>query len=434
MKSIFLPIVLTACTSEEKENNTSESVDSVLEEEETLHCVSGGTAEAEANGWRVEGSRYSLYTETSKAEAEEMSKMIESSFSALEEWFQDAPQSTESLVVEVYQSDSAWADAILSDGLDVPYGAGGYYHPTTQKAYLYLQPTRYYTRQLLIHEVIHQFHDLIRVSDRELPSWYVEGIAEYLSMYDWDGSCIRLGRLPLITQEDMPLRALQESGELSLSNHFQQDDSVSRPLEWAIFRYFDIHYPVEWDQFRYRMDEGEENAMQIFEDVFEDSLDTFEPPLVSWLEEEQQPFIATYLEWSHIDSEYIEGWSDVFSIAPLKWGADEFSVHVSSLDPTWNGGVLLSFDDTSNWSALVVSEDGTLQTFEVTQGNALWWDQGSVSSSESGYSISVVPENGAMRVIINQDELVFPIAFQPLTGLALNGSAVQFSEIRWTVP
>lgn len=434
MKSIFLLLTLMACTSQEPEKSQDEPAENLIEE--TLHCVSGGTAEALNGGWVVEGSRYALYTQTSQAEAEEMSKLIESSFLALEEWFHTAPQSDELLVVEVYQSESEWADAIMADGLDVPYGAGGYYHPTTQKAYLYVQPTEYYTRQLLIHEVIHQFHDLARTSTHELPGWYVEGIAEYLSMYDWDGSCIRLGRLPLITQEDMPLRALQESGALSLTNHFQEGDSVSRPLEWAMFRYFDIHHPVEWEQFRYQMDEGDgvEDATFIFENIFEDTLDSFEAPLVAWLEEEQQPFIATYLEWRHIDAENIEGWSDVFSIAPLKSSIDEFSVHVSSFDSSWSGGVLLSFDDTSNWTALVVHEDGVLQTFEVTQGDALWWDQGSVSSSASGYSISVFPEHEAMRVIINGDEHVFPIVFQPATGLALNGSEVQFSDISWTVP
>ena len=164
-----------------------------------------------------------LYSETSQEKARMMSKMIESSFSAMEEWFHSSPPSTTRLVVEVYQTETEWANAIASDGLDIPYGAGGYYHPTTQKAYLYVQPTRYYTRQLLIHEVIHQFHDLIRTSDQALPGWYIEGMARYLSMYDWDGSCIQLGRLPLITQEDMPQRALQESNMLSLREHFQEE-------------------------------------------------------------------------------------------------------------------------------------------------------------------------------------------------------------------
>lgn len=424
-----------ACTSQDKKDSNQETEDSLLlEDEGTLHCASGGTAVSYNDGWLLEGSHYSLYSKTSQAESEEMSKMIESSFTALEEWFQHSPQNSEPLVVEVYQNEGDWADAISTDGLDVPYGAGGYYHPTTRKAYLYTQPTQYYTRQLLIHEVIHQFHDLIRSSTRDLPGWYVEGIAEYLSMYDWDGSCIRLGRLPLITQEDMPQKALQESGALSLSNHFQESDSISRPLEWAMFRYFDLHYGAKWDEFRYQMDEGEGDASSIFEDVFDDSLDAFEAPLISWLEEEQQPFVTTYLEWCHIDSENIEGWSDVFSIAPLKLNADEFSVHVSSFESLWTGGVLLSFDDTANWTSLVVNEDGSLQTFEVIEGTALWWDQGTVSRSEVGYTISVLPENGAMRVLINGEEHVFPIIFEPTPGLALNGSEIQFSEIRWIAP
>lgn len=425
MKQISSIIPILACTSLEKESQP--------QEEDTLHCASSGTPAPYNNGWIVEGEHYSLYSETSQEEAEIMSKMIESSFSAMEEWFHSSPPSTTQLVVEVYQTETAWANAIAFDGLDIPYGAGGYYHPTTQKAYLYVQPTRYYTRQLLIHEVIHQFHDLIRTSDRALPGWYVEGIAEYMSMYDWDGSCIQLGRLPLITQEDMPQRALQESSTLSLREHFQENDSVSRPLEWAMFRYFDIHHAEQWDDFRYEMDEGEMDATSIFESLFDESLEDFEAPILSWLEEEQQSFIATYLEWSHIDSQNVEGWSDFFSIAPLKTTTHEFSVHVSSLSPSWAGGILLSFNDTDNWSALVVNEEGTLQTFEVTQGEALWWDKGAVQQSENGYSYVVYPEVDQVRTLINGEEKIIPISFEPATGLALNASHIRFSDIAWRV-
>ena len=184
-----------------------------------------------------------------------------------------------------------------------------------------------------------------------------------------------------------------------------------------MFRYFDIHYTEQWDDFRYEMDEGEMDAISIFEGLFDESLEDLEAPILSWLEEEQQPFIATYLEWSHIDSQNVEGWSDFFSIAPLKAIAHEFSVHISSQSPSWAGEILLSFNDTDNWSALVVNEEGTLQTFEVTQGEALWWDKGTVQQSENGYNYVVYPEVDQVRMLINGEKKSFPSRLNPQQAL-----------------
>src|SRR5690606_4627791 len=88
--------------------------------------------------------------------------------------------------------------------------AGGYYWPTNKTAYLFKQPTVYFTRMLFLHEVMHQFHHLARTKNKNPKAgWYTEGVAEYISRHFWDGEDLTLGILPIATLEDYAAKALE---------------------------------------------------------------------------------------------------------------------------------------------------------------------------------------------------------------------------------
>jgi hypothetical protein len=398
-------------------------------------------ATADGPGHLVETTHYQLYAEVHADEAQTIARMLEGEWAALADWWEATPDTSdgELLAVELYATEAAWADAIVDDGLDVPWGAGGYYHPTTGIAYLYAQPTVWYTRVLSLHEALHQYHHRARTRGASVPGWFAEGHAEYLSLHDWDGQCLRLGRLPLLSLEDMPSSALgrADEGELDLAAHIAGEESISRPLEWAIFRYFDRADEGElagsWRTFRDAVDGGATDRLAEFEAAFGTSPSSFDGPLHDWLASEQQPMESVWLEWTHVDPGRVDGFSDVMSVAPLKEAPDHFELRFAVPDePTWWGGAMLSFDDSSNFVALLVGSDGTLSTFELHDGDAVWNDAGPAPEAQDGaYSLSLDHGTADTTVTINGQTATFPLAYSPAGGPALYEARIRFEGIAW---
>jgi hypothetical protein len=401
-------------------------------------CAVAGTARSLDNGaWQVDGEHYQLYAETSQEEVLVISAMLEAGWGALQDWFDASPDLApgERLRVEFYADVGAWQDAISGDGLDVPFGAGGFYHPSTGTAYMYQQPTRYYTRQLVLHEVVHQFHHRARLRGHSVPGWYVEGHAEYLSHYDWDGDCLRLGRLPLVSQNDLPAQALGQP--IDLGGHLASPGSRSRALEWAIFRFFehaeDGAFAQAWAAFRAAMDGGGTNALAEFESAFGEPASSFDARLEAWIPGAQQPMIGSYSEWSHVGSDTVDGWSNVFTFSLVKEPVQRFSLRFKPpSSESWAGGVVLSHRDARNWIALVVGANGRVSTFETRQGEAVWWDQAEAPALVDGaYAFEVEHRADESSIRINGLTLTLPLVFPPSGGAALNGTSLRFSGIGW---
>ena len=281
----------------------------------------------------------------------------------------------------------------------------------------------YYTRQLLLHEVIHQFHDLAKTLGRSLPGWNAEGHAEYLSLYDWDGECLRLGRLPLLTVDDQPAQALAAVDSINLDAHMASDASLSRPLEWAMFRFFEHAdggaHTESWFEFLDYMDGGGTDAVAQFSSIFGRSPGSFDAELARWIATEQQPMEAVYGDWLHIDSQTAQGQDDYFGFARLKQGAESFSVRFDPEgDGPWAAGVLLSFDDAENYTALLVESNGLLTSFESDEGSLVYWDQGDAPAAMGGgYDISVVHEGAESTITINEQTMSMPLRFAPSGGM-----------------
>ena len=410
-----------------------------VQQDDPWFCADSGSATQVDRGfWEVQSDHYSLYAETSEVEALALSAILESGWGALSDWFEQAPTSpsVEPFRVELYTDVESWSAAIRRDGLEVPSGAGGYFHSGSGTAYAYQQPTRYYTRQLVLHEAIHQFHDGVRAPDHVVPGWYIEGLAEHLSPYDWNGECLRLGRLPMVTQEDLPAQALDQP--IDLTTHWRNPNSVSRPLEWAFFRYFEhaeggAHAEL-WKEFIRAMDAGAVDALAEFERLFEAPVSAFDEPIEQWLTRHQEPMNAAYLEWSHVEPGAVDGWSSVFSFARIKGSVQRFSM---TFEPEWSeagaGGVLMSYQDPENWVGLVVGANERVSSFEMREGQAVWWDQGGAPALVDGaYSWQVVHGDQDSTVQINDETFVLPLPFAPAGGPALNQSSLRFSTIEWT--
>ena len=134
-----------------------------------------------------ETKHYRLHGE--KVDVKDVGRMLEGLHKNLTKHFGRAPKGK--LRIEVYGNRKRWQDALRRDGITPP-NAGGYYSPKTKTGYLFVQPTKYFTRQLILHEATHQFHYLAATNNNSPGCfWYVEGLAEYFGMHNWDGKELR---------------------------------------------------------------------------------------------------------------------------------------------------------------------------------------------------------------------------------------------------
>ena len=189
-----------------------------------LLCADPATSQAKTAHYDISAERL---------DAAEIGRMLEQHYVYLERFFGRAP--TSRMRVEVHADLDRYKAALGRDGHSYP-GGGGYFAPNTRKAYLFIQPSDYFTRHLILHEATHQFQALLR-TDPVLPRvpWYIEGLAEYFGMHNWDGRRLEVGIVPAITLEDYPAKALKQweacGGNLEglIAGRVKDD----RALSWA---------------------------------------------------------------------------------------------------------------------------------------------------------------------------------------------------------
>lgn len=431
--SLLLALLLSGCpTSELPDDDLSDDDDTADDDWRTAAaCGPDGVAVTpDGLGFAVTTDEYSLYAEVSEVEAEALGAMLATAYDLFAAYFGAAAAPT--LRIELYADEAAWGAAIEADGLEPPWGAGGVYMSSTQVAYLYVQPTRYFTRMLTLHEAAHQFHFLSRPAAGGVPGWYAEGVAEFLQRHHWDGDCLALGVVPLLTQGDSPEAALTwtDTNGFPLGDILDGVATEGRPVQQALFQFFETEHPADWRTFRDAMDSGGADARVEFETVFGPA-DDYEASMLDHIVDDQQPMSPVFMEWSHRHPASVEAWSEYFTVARLKEPPARLQATFAAPAEAFSGGLLLGWDSYDDWLALVVSADGHLWTFDVQDGAATWWDQGAAPppSADGGYDF--VLTHDPLSVGVNGQAWSGAMSVEPAGGLAINGTALRFEDIAW---
>ncbi|MFB3892531.1 MAG: hypothetical protein ACE15C_10970 [Phycisphaerae bacterium] len=247
-------------------------------------------------------------------DASEVGRMLEQLHAQLSEYFGAAPSGR--LSFAVYASRDEWASALRAEGQYVPPNAGGYYSPQLRKVYAWIQPSAYFTRQVLLHEATHQFHWLTATGNSTPTSdWYAEGLAEYFGMHDWDGGHLRTGVIPAVTLEDYPaaaLKAFEAAGE----DVRKMSSGAGRPAAWAIVHFLRNKHPDQFRQLSARLDR-QEDAAGAWDKVLKGDLSRLSQEFGSWLKSHVQPWQIVWANWQQ-RGDAIEGDSQTMSLAVLK--------------------------------------------------------------------------------------------------------------------
>ncbi|MEE9311714.1 MAG: hypothetical protein V3V10_04805 [Planctomycetota bacterium] len=323
-----------------------------------------------------ESDHYRLETDADKSVADEYLKIVESEWPQLVEFFGKEPKLRKRQKLRIYYltTQELWHAKFKEDGVGIPFGAGGYYTPKTSAVYFYRQPTVYNTRQLLIHEVMHQFHYLACCKNRSPKNtWYTEGIVEHLSRHNWNGETLEMGAVPLVTLADYPAKALQlfEHKDYSLADMVNNVRESARPEAWALVHYIysaeEGRYLVGWNKFRSKMDAGS-HAKDWFKRLVA-SPDGLQPKIKKWLKEEQEPFKYLWNEWEARGFDEVIGWADNITAGIVcRENIDNISCTMSVPEKgDWAGGILLDYVNNKDYTVGHIRSNGNYTVSRMTQ-------------------------------------------------------------------
>jgi len=370
-------------------------------------------------------THYDLTVET--LDPVEVGSMLEQFHAHLTAFFGAAPSGR--LAVGVYATRERFHAALAKD--DQPkVDAGGYYAPDTRKAYLYVQPSEYYTRQLLLHEATHQFHYLAATENRRPKlGLYIEGLAEYFGMHDWDGRTLRTGVVPAISLEDYPAKALERFGKI-LERDFEGmvlgRKKCERPESWATMHFLAASRPKEFRAWARALDRQVEPAAawaEAFGPVKPaDLAEAFE----AHVRASAQPWKIVSIAWQQRGAA-IEGntHDQAVGVALLKEMPARLSVRLEPATKAWSGGLVFNHLSRESYALLHLTSDRQARIIHRENGKwrsgksvtipagkdgdtlALARDDKGVHLSVNGRALGTFAANGQVRLHIQEGRIAF---------------------------
>lgn len=390
----------------------------------------------------IVSEHYDLYYEGTRAEAMDASAVLEAAYVGFKRYFRGTPRIRrgEKLKVRFFADRARFARAIRADGTEPPQGgAGGYYWMPTRTAYLFRQPTRYFTRVLLVHEAAHQFHFLTRTRNM-MPAgpWYAEGVAEYLSWHHWDGKQIRLAQIPVMSLKDYPRQALEilKRSDFDFEAFALGRLPPHRALTWAIYSFLasgarDGRAVRGFTKFSRAMD-GRQNPASSFISSF-GKPERYRQFLIEWLEQNQCPWEQVFNEWEGQGQQRYLGHAEgVVSICRPRTNAKYFKAELVVPDERpWRAGVVLGFDSNADYAVAMVTNR---RRFYVDRRNLGRWERlrrgRAPPPREDGTYLFEIKRRGRnSHLFINGQDYGQFIVEGQAGGLALENCEVRFQKV-----
>lgn len=387
----------------------------------------------------IETAHYRVHVHGTRAQAEEAARVLEAAWTPFETHFGAAPKlaKDERLTVRLVEGREAFEAAIRADGTEPPGAGGGYYWPGSKTAYLFRQPTVYYTRTLLIHEAAHQFHYLARTRNKNpKANWYTEGVAEYLSWHRWDRSELELAVVPGITLKAYPATALKEATakDFKLGHVVEGSKGASRAIAWALYRYLATGRKGEplkgFATFTRKMDAGG-SARALFGKLI-GSPRTLQARLIAWLQTQQSPWVPVFNEWEQTGAESFRGFAEAVSAcrtrAPATFVAAEMHVPEAGW---WRGGLLLQYASADDYTVALLDADGGVRVHRRHEGTWKPIHDGSVERTPGARWHRFEAERKANAVVLRIDGYDFGTYELPAgpMGLALERCDLRFDPV-----
>ncbi|MCG3135375.1 MAG: hypothetical protein HMLKMBBP_03001 [Planctomycetes bacterium] len=424
----------------------------------TTPAVLAPAAAEDSGPRRAASEHYEIEWAGEQADADEAAKVLERAWPLYAEFFGAAPKLPPGrrLRIEFHADADRMSAAIRArGGTPPPPGPGGYYCPVSETAFLFRQPSRWYTRALLIHEAAHQFHWLANAGakNRKGPpvSWWGEGVVEHLAHHTWDGETLRLGVVPLATLEDYPAKAAAAAGAAGFSWE-KIPEGGDRPVQMHLVRWLatgDGGKPVRgFDALRAQLDRGEAVSPKSILRATGLDARTLASRIGSWLATVQQPMTPVFVDWDNPGARALRGRSG--SVCAVRTKAPAASISASFRPRNgarWRAGLLIRCASADDYTIAVVDSGRELRVdtwkrswttsavLPVTAqpaadgAEAGWWR---ISASRSANAVTVTvngADYGPFRVDAAADGGTNDGSATGPLGLALDAADVDFRDI-----
>jgi hypothetical protein len=417
-------------------------------------CASGsiGFASNAFGGQTARSTHYELATAFDVATSAEYALLLEAAYESFRHAFGDDPlrNGTGPLKVQLFATREALAAALAATDAGAPPASGALYAPTTKTVYVVVQSSRFATRSALLREAARQFQNLQqRFTNPVLPSWYAEGLVEYLARHDWDGNCVRLGVLPNVTADDAPRAAIQETTVASFkltSILGQATDggaapadaglvTATRPMSWSIVRFLSLTDRPEWRSnfARYR---GliESSPTTSFASTVGDP-SAMQSPLVGFLQAQQEPFFLVAEEWEHVAPNAFfgsAGSSKLGATVVKRSGVTQLETTVRPDSPaTFSAGVITSYRDAASFTAVLISGNGVVAEARVDGENVTFTSLGDAPALGAGGTAHMTATYATGSAVVTINGQAFPrvLTATSRAGFVVWGSRVRFGDI-----
>ncbi len=298
--------------------------------------------------------------------------------------------------------DLGWA----SDG-------GGFFAWKNKRAYLYVQPSEQYTRQLILHEATHQFHHLTRARMKKPTGfWWIEGVAEYFGMHNWDGKSLKTGVVPAITLEDYPAKALSQfnligGNMMAMMTGEAKAIKGKRHLPWAWIHFLRATYPKTFTALTTLLDK--QMPMQAAWAATFKLPPTAKSKLVrefkAHLLANQQPWKWVWNSWQQ-RGKLLRGKSGVNALAVLKTTPEAMGAMVTPNGKKFLVALVFGFRDSKNFHLLQMTSPTHVKIMQYTDGKWTRRHRQTVPERRAGIMLALKLDGARVTFTASPDETV----------------------------
>ncbi|MDO4574209.1 MAG: hypothetical protein Q4D98_03230 [Planctomycetia bacterium] len=214
--------------------------------------------QAEANGLRVlEGEKVVIVTDLKiTPEIEKLPQAVADALPQMASFFGVTPPSDWKLTAFLMKDNIPFTQAGYLPDILPPFQNGFSFN---YDCWLYEQPSGYYRRHLLLHEMVHSFANT--TLGNVGPGWYAEGTAEYLAAHDSTAAPLALGFMPpnkKATPYFARVKELRDACHRGEARTFEEARQFGREdygtnaiyyWSWAMVRFL-VNHPDTADAFR----------------------------------------------------------------------------------------------------------------------------------------------------------------------------------------
>lgn len=357
-------------------------------------------------------------------DAVEAARMLDQLYDQMRLAFNQAPPGR--VPVYVFANRAGFEQAMAAEQIRPAAGVSGHFSVGSGKIYLHVQPSQYYTRQLILHEAAHQFHAACTPSKR-LPEafWYREGIAEYYGMHNWDGQRLATGVVPAISIEDYPQQALDwiDRQQGDLQTLVASAEECPRPVAWAWAHFLLNVHARKFSVLRELLDRNQA-PLPAWRKVFGSNPRAMAKDFRTWVVNHQQPWQNVWNAWQERGPSLEGSNLDGVALAVLKQTPRRLRIELQGLQGSLRAGLVFGYRSPQDLYTAQIMDDGQFairRNGQVLAGPT----RVPVGTASSNVQMELTHANGQVTVKLG-DQQFPPLEAAGQVGLLTQGCRVRF--------